>query len=279
MPISHALSTQAAPQSGGSARAGRSHLEITLAVWHALLLRESLSRLFARRAAWVWLLLEPAAHVLFMVLIFAVIRVSHIGGINTALWLIVGMLAFFFFRRTFSQGANAIKANAALFTYRQVKPIDTVLMRCVLEALLMLAITLLLLGGAALLGVSVVPSDPLAVMEALFGMWLLGLGFGLITSVITSLISELDNIMSLMMMPLYMISGTMIPMTAIPSPYREWLMFNPAAHGVEAIRLGFAPFYHAVPELSLAYLYGFALVTVFFGLALHARFAQRLVTQ
>lgn len=257
----------------------RSPLTITLAVWQALLLRESLSRLFSRRAAWLWLLLEPAAQILFMVMIFAIIRIAHIGGINTALWLMVGMLAFYFFKRTFSQGGNAIKANAALFTYRQVKPIDTVLVRCALEALLMLTITLLLLGGAALLGVSVVPADPLAVMEALFGMWMLGVGFGLIASVITTLVSELENIIGLMMTPLYMISGTMIPMSTIPSPYREWLMLNPAAHGVEAVRLGFAPYYHAVPELSLAYLYAFALVTVFFGLALHARFAQRLLTQ
>jgi capsular polysaccharide transport system permease protein len=56
-------------------------------------------------------------------------------------------------------------------------------------------------------------------------------------------------------------------------------LFNPIAHGLEAARLGFAAHYHAVPELSLGYLYGFALVSVFFGLALHRRFALRLITQ
>ena len=51
------------------------------------------------------------------------------------------------------------------------------------------------------------------------------------------------------------------------------------AHGLEALRLGFAGYYHAAPELSLPYLHGCALVLLFFGLALHVRFQRRLVSQ
>ena len=257
----------------------RSSLSITLSVWRALLLRESLSRLFSRRAAWAWLLLEPVANMAFMVLIFTVIRVRQVGGIETGLWLIIGFLGFFFFRRTGNQGSNAISANRSLFAYRQVKPVDTVLMRAALEGLLMLMVSLLVLIGGALLGLHVLPSAPLAVMEAVFGLWLLGLGFGLVVSVIKELAPELDNLLDMVMMPMMMISGVILPLSAVPHPYREWLMYNPVAHGLEAARLGFAPYYHAAPELSLPYLYGCALVSLFFGLALHARFAQKLMTQ
>lgn len=257
----------------------RSPLSITLAVWQALLLRESLSRLFARRAAWMWLLLEPAVHIAFLVFIFTVIRVSHVGGIETALWLMVGMLGFFFFRRTGTQVGNGLGANRSLFAYRQVKPVDTVLVRALLEGLLMLVVSAFILSGAALLGIDARPGDPLAVIEAVFGLWLLGLGFGLVVSVAKELVAELDNLMGMVMMPMYMVSGVIMPLSAIPYPYREWLMFNPVAHGIEAARLGFAPYYHATPELSLPYLYGWALGLLFFGLALHARFARRLMTQ
>jgi len=78
---------------------------------------------------------------------------------------------------------------------------------------------------------------------------------------------------------LYFASGTMIPLASISQPYRDWLMFNPVAHGLEAARLGFASHYHAPSQLSVAYLYGFALVLIFFGLALHVRYASRLITQ
>lgn len=257
----------------------RSPLTVTLAVWHALLLREALSRLFSRRAAWLWLLLEPAAHLAFMVFIFSVIRVRHVGGIETALWLMVGMLGFFLFRRTGTQGANAVDANRTLFTYRQVKPVDTVLVRVTLEGQIMLVVSVFILSAAGLMGMDSLPSDPLAVMTATAGLWLLGVGFGLVVSVMKELVPEIDKLLGMVMTPLYLLSGVIVPLSAIPYPYREWLLYNPVAHGLEALRLGFAPYYHATPELSLPYLHAWGLGLLFFGLALQARFARKLTSQ
>lgn len=259
--------------------ATRTPATITLSVWKALFLREALSRLFSGRAVWFWLLAEPVFHVTYMLVIFTVIRVRSVGGIDTTVWLMVGMLAFFMFRRTGTQVMNAVSANQALFSYRQVKPVDTVLVRGGLEGILMIVIAGVLLAGASLFGHSVVPADPLAVLEAFFGLWLVGMGFGLITSVLGELVPELRRIINFVMMPLYMVSGVIFPISAVPQPYRDWLLLNPVAHGLEAARLGFAPHYHAVPELSIAYIYGFALVSIFLGLALHRRFALRLLTQ
>ena len=85
----------------------RNPATITLAVWKALFLREAVSRVAAGRGAWLWLILEPAVHVGYLVLIYAVVRIRVIGGIDTALWVIVGMLTFFLFRRSAVQGMIA----------------------------------------------------------------------------------------------------------------------------------------------------------------------------
>lgn len=257
----------------------RTSTAITLSVWKGLFLREALSRIFSGRAAWFWLLAEPVFHVLSLIVIFTVIRVRVVGGIDTGVWLMVGMLAFFMFRRTGLQVMNAIDANQALFAYRQVKPIDTVLVRGVLEGLLMIIITSILLTITALFGYSVIPADPLAVLEAFFGLWLLGMGFGLVASVVSRLVPELAQIIKLAMLPLYMLSGVIFPLSAVPQPFRDWLMFNPIAQGLEVVRLGFASHYHTVPDLSIVYVYDFALVTIFLGLVLQRRFALRLATQ
>lgn len=259
--------------------AARTSTTVTLSVWRALFLREAVSRLAAGRMAWLWLLLEPMIHVLFLMIILTVVSVRTIGGVDTAVWLMVGMLAFFMFRRTGTQAMNAVSANQALFAYRQVKPVDTVLTRAVLEGFLTLLTAIILFCGVALFGLAVIPADPLAVLEAFLGLWLLGLGFGLMTSVASELVPELGRITGLLMTPLYFLSGVMFPVATVPEPYRDWLMFNPLVHGLEAARLGFAPYYQSAPELSIAYLYGFALVFIFFGLALHVRFATRLATQ
>jgi len=257
----------------------RSPLSITLSVWKALFLRESLSRLFSGRAAAFWLIAEPLAHVSFFVFIYTIVRVSAIGGIDTALWIILGLFTFFFFRRTSEQVTNAIRSNKALFAYRQVKPIDSCFVRAGLEGFLMLVISLLALASLSLLGHNVIPDAPLMVLVAVFGVWLIGLGFGLIVSVVEELVSELRHILGILMLPLYMISGVILPIETIAEPYREWLLLNPLVHGLELVRAGFSPYYHIVPNISLTYLYQFALVIVFLGLMLQRHFAARLVMQ
>lgn len=257
----------------------RSPVAITLSVWKALFLRESLARLFSARGAWFWLLAEPVFHVTYLLVIFTFISVRTVGGTDVFIWLMIGMLAFFMFRRTATQVGNAVSANRALFAYRQVKPVDTLLVRAALEGFLMVAVAAILVAGAALLGHSVWPDDPLAVFEAFFGLWLVGLGLGLVTSVSMELIPELGRVMGFVMMPMYIISGVVFPISQVHQPYRDWLLLNPVAHGLEAARLGFSTYYHAVPELSIAYIYGFALVSIFLGLALHRRFATRLLTE
>lgn len=259
--------------------AARTAFSIAVDVWRALLLRESLTRLFASRAAWVWLLTEPLFHAAYLTIIFTVIRVRTIGGIDTVVWVLAGLIGFFFFNRTSQQVGNAINANQSLFTYRQVKPIDTALMRGVLEGALMLIVASVVFAGAALFGHPINPADPLAVIEAFLGLWLFGLAWGLILSVVTELVPEAARVVKLITRPLYLISGVMFPISMVPPPYREWLMFNPIAHGLEAARLGFAAHYHAVPELSISYLYALALGSLFFGLLLQLRFAWKMVAK
>jgi len=256
----------------------RSPLDITLSVWRALFLREALSRLFASRGAWFWLVAEPVFHVSYMLVIFSVLRVRHVGGIDTPIWLMVGMLAFFMFRRTGTQASHAISANRSLLAYRQVKPVDTVLVRSSLELMLLLTVMATMLMGLGILGFSTMPADPLAVLEAFGALWVLGLSYGLVLSVVSELLPELNRLIGFFMMPLYMISGVIFPLSTIPEPYLGWLLLNPIAHGIEAARLAFAPNYHAVNGLSLSYLWACALVALFFGLALHRRFALRLRT-
>lgn len=252
---------------------------VTLSVWKALFLREAVSRLSAGRGAWLWLLLEPVVHIVFLMFIFAIIRMHVVGGVDTAVWLMVGLLAFFMFRRTATQAQNAVDSNQALFAYRQVKPADTVLVRAALEGFLMVLVAIILFGGAGLFGLGIVPADPLAVLEAFFGLWLVGLGFGLMASVAIELVPELGKFLGLAMTPLYFFSGVIFPIAQVPQPYRDWLLLNPVVHGLEAARLGFAPYYHAVPGLSTAYTYSFALLSIFLGLALHVRFAMRLIAK
>jgi capsular polysaccharide transport system permease protein len=255
----------------------RNPLTITLSVWQAIFLREALDRLFDMRAAWFWLLMEPVIHLGFIAFIWSVIRVRTVSGMDIVIWLMVGMLAFFLFRRTAVQVTHAVDSNRPLFTYRQVKPFDTAIVRAGLEAFLMVFISAVILVSAGLLGHEVFPRDPLLVVQAAVGLWLFGIGYGLVASVLMELAPEMKHILKILMIPLYLISGVIWPMASVPQPYRDLLLFNPIPHGLELVRLGFGSHYHVVPGVSAGYLYAWVVISIFLGLMLYRRFALQLV--
>lgn len=263
---------------GGNSLATRSPWQVMWSVWSALFLREALARLFSSRGAWAWLLLEPIFHIAYLVIIFTVIRIHSVSGFDTGLWIVVGLLAYFTFERASGQTANAINANKSLFSYRQVQPIDTMFVRAFLEVLLLSVVAIVIFSAAAMLGHDVLPHDPFELFVAIFGLWLLALGWGLVRAVLHDLVPELEIVLNFVMKPMYIISGVMVPLASIPLPYRDWLLYNPVAQGVEAARAGFSATYHPVSGLSVSFLFAFALVLFFMGLLLMRRFAVRLVT-
>lgn len=247
-----------------------------LAVWKALFLREAVNRMSRERLSSLYLVAEPVVHVVIILFIYTTLRVRLVGGIDTSIWLMIGITSWYMFRRTAQQSMDAVGTSQALFTYRQVKPVDAVLVRAGVEGFLMVLVTLTLFAGAGLYGLDILPDDPLTVLQAVFGLWLTGLGFGLVISVVTELIPDIGRGISLALTAIFFLSGVIFPVSAIPEPYLGWLLWNPILHGVDAGRQGFATYYHSLPGVSIPYLYGCAVGFIFFGLALQNRFAARL---
>lgn len=260
----------------------RSPALIAWAVWKALFLREAVARLSAGRAAWVWILVEPVVHLVFLNVLFGFVLQQVVAGIDGGLFLTTGVLGFMILRNSATRPKDAVSANVKLLAYRQVLPVDTVLVRAALEAMLFVVSALVLLSGLGLLvyGYKVVPHDSLQVMLGFATLWLAGTGLGLIFSVATELFPQAGKmIIDTLFRPLYFISGVMYPASAVPPAYQSLFLSNPLVHGIETVRAGFFPQYHTIQGVSVGYLLGFAMFTVCLGLALHVRFSARLVAQ
>lgn len=244
-----------------------------------MFLREALTRLSGRRGAWVWLLLEPVAHVAILMLMFSTLRERAMpGGLNFALYLAIGLLGFGLFRTVANRSMGAVAANQALFAYRQGKPIDAVLVRIFLEGILQLLVAVVLLTGASMLGLKILLSDPLSVVAAWMLLWLLGAGLGLMLSVGVSLVPEIGIMFTTLSFPLYFLSGIMwLPILA-PPDMRPYLLINPIIHGLEVLRAPFFAGYKIVPGANLGYLAAWGMVSLLLGLVLHVRFANKMVT-
>jgi capsular polysaccharide transport system permease protein len=254
----------------------RSSLLVTYETWQALFFRDAVMRLSKGRAS-LGELLAPIKQILFMAFMFSVVRMRSVGGIDTIIWLMVGVLSYNTFRKTMNSAKQAIKSNKVLFSYRQIRPVDTVLVKAAMEFFLNIIVAIILFCGAGLYGLDALPVEPLAAVAAVFVLWLIGLAAALTFSVTEFLLPDSVKFVSVIATPLYMCSGVIFPISNIPPPYRDWLIFNPLLHAVESARLSFAPYYHAIPELDLLYVYKFALVFLCLGLALQVRFRNQLM--
>jgi len=255
----------------------RTPWQVTRSVWYAMFMREAISRTMADRMGWFWMIFEPAAFTLIMVAIRGFIRGDRlIVGADFIPWMIVGLMGFFLVREGMFRGLGAVSANSALFAYRQVQPVDPVLVRNFLEGMLRTFIFLLFIGGGVLLGLDLNPDNAIYAMAAWFSLWCLGLGAGLVVSVAGTLVPEVGKVVHMLSMPLLILSGVIFPLNHLPHWLLSYLMYNPIVHGLEALRLGFFDGYKVVHGTSMTYFWLFTLSTIALGLLMHVRYGERL---
>lgn len=258
----------------------RSPWLITVHVWHALFMREAMARITADRVSWLWILTEPVAHILLLVWVRTLIgRARIIPGAEFIPWLVVGITSFILFRNQMNRCMEAINANKALFAYRQVLPVDTVLVRSALEGVLSTIVLVLLVSVFGLLEYELFAYEPLEAMGLWLLLGLLGLGMGLILSVLVTIVPESARFIRMASFPLYFLSGVMIPVQYLPYELREYLLYNPLLHGIELIRSSFFMGYRAVDGANSLYLLQWVSGTLFIGLLLQVRFKHRLLAQ
>jgi capsular polysaccharide transport system permease protein len=257
----------------------RTPFQVTWGTWKALFLRECVSRLSRERLAVVWLIVEPLAHLAILMAIRVVVRQRNFAGADPLLFYSLGVMAFFLPRNMILRSFDAVGQSSQLYAHRQIKPIDAVLARAAVEGVLAAVLFILVLAGLALLGVHVTPKDPLGVLMALGVLWMAGLGMGLVNSVIGELLPILARILRVLLGPLYILSGVMFPAALLPHPWRDYLLYNPLLHGLESLRTAYIAGYHAPAEVNLGYPFGFAVLAIFFGLALHLRFQGALIAK
>lgn len=248
-------------------RTQRSPLEIQKAVIFALFVRELKTRFGKYRMGYVWALLEPVAHVTVLSLIWSAMGTHDFNGIPVPMYILTGMIPFLYFQKSVSLCMNAIDANRGLFNYRQVRPIDPVLARIVLETIIHFSSYLFLLFIAGwFLRYDVAINDALGLITINSLLLITTLGVGLLFSVYNTLYPEIMKLVPLLLFRiLYFISGIMFPLIFVPAEYHRWLLWNPLLHIVEFNHLYYFSNF-VTGEVSLSYVLLFAMASLTLGL-------------
>lgn len=255
----------------------RSAWQIQKSVVFALFLRELKTRFGTYRFAYAWMLIEPMAQVMVLSLVFSYYRSHTLFGIDYPVFLATGIVPFMMFKNIALRVMQGVEANRALFSYRQIKPMDTFIARALLELFLGAAVFALILLGMAWVGLDVPFRDPFFVTLMMLLLVLGGLGLGMIFCVIGHYVPEAKTVIRVAFLPLYLLSGIFFPLTAVPLEFLPYLLWNPLLHATELLRGAFFRQYHVLADISVLFVVTTALIVLFIGIAWYRAMRQELI--
>lgn len=247
----------------------RTHLQIQRDVIYALLVRELSSMFGKSRGGFIWVLVEPIAHLLVPVVIRGFIKQSLVPGVEFPVFIVYGILPFLLFKAICLQIVNGVNAGQGLLSYRQVLLMDVFIAKAMAFFVIQATVFTIVLTGLGMLGFHVLPPRPVEFAGVLVLTLVLAFGLGLLFAAVASLVPDAKSVIRVMFMPLYFVSGILFPVTRFPDEWVRWMAFNPVLHLVELSRVMGIERYEPMKYLSIGYPVALALTTTIVGLMLY----------
>ncbi len=188
-------------------------------------------------------------------------------GHSAAVFYSSGVFPFYLFVRLSARG-RATRYDAAQRLPR-VSSTDLIVASMLGEAVLFLGAMVIWFFGLWLLGLhEAVPRAPLDCLYALALMAALGVGVGLLNSAVARRFPLWSYVYGTLSRVLLFASGVLYIVDFLPLFVRQYVVWNPLAHGVEWFRLGL---YGRYPDYTLdrQYLIMSAAVALFAGIVAH----------
>jgi len=259
----------------------RSSWVIQKTVVFALVLRELRTRLSMRSMGAFWLVFEPVALTLIMVFERVFLRTINmqIGGMTFPMFMITGLVPYQMFKNIIILGMGAIDANRSLFAYRQVKPLDCIVARTIMECMLrVLGYTILMFLMGFWLGYDVSIAYPLKWLGILFLGVLFSLSLSIICCIWAEAMPNAKTIVTLAFTPIFLTSDLVLPISRLPVQMQRWLSWNPFLQLSVKLRMAISPDYPALPGVDFKFVIFITIILLLISLMLYHSRRDKLVS-
>lgn len=240
------------------------------------MIREMCARFGRSIGGYVWAIAEPAGGILLLAIAFSFVSRTPPIGTSFMLFYATGIVPFMMYNTIANSTMLSIRANRGLLTYPVVTALDTIIARCILDALTYCVVGAILLPAIILYDGAATNMDPATIALAAAMATALGLGVGTLNSVLIGFFPTWQNVWSMINRPLFVVSGVLFSFDTLPTTLRDILWFNPVAHVIGTMREGI---YGVGGEgfVSLPYLFGSAMVLFVVGAFLLRRNGEHLI--
>ncbi|QEY25650.1 ABC transporter permease [Neisseria zalophi] len=248
-------------------------LAIQKRVIGALLMREIITRYGRNNLGFLWLFVEPLMLTLLIVFLWKFLRADRISSLNIVAFILTGYPMAMMWRNASNRAIGAISANVSLLYHRNVRVLDTIISRTLLEV-----------AGATIAQIAImavliairwvdVPNDIFYMLLAWLLMALFAFGLGLIICSIAFKFDAFGKIWSTLSFILLPLSGAFFFVSSLPIQAQKYVLWIPMIHGTEMFRHGY--FGSSVITMENPwYLLLCDLVLLFVGLAMVAGFSK-----
>ena len=244
----------------------------------ALFLREIITRYGRHGLGFLWLFLEPMMFSVGITILWTVTGMAHTQGnsMPVAGFALTGYSSIVLWRNMVNRLANNTTYNKGLLYHPNVRVIDLIYARALLE-FVACSMSLMLLSvvfwGLGLMGL---PVDPLKVVFA----WLLFAWFVIGAGMLSAFMGESSEIFERVIhIILYLslpLTGAFTMVSWMPVSIQNILLYSPLVHGVEMLREGY--FGESIAaRYSVSYLFEVNLVVTLLGLILIRNIRRNLI--
>lgn len=254
----------------------RSSWEIQKAVVNSLFLREMKTRFGSQNLGYLWAILEPAAIIVVFWVMFGFRAKATMPGVDYPMFLMTGMLSWQLFSNIINKSMVAFQSNIGLFNYRQVKPIDTIIARAMVECLIYFFVFIIFIIIGSALGFTAEIDNIPGLILIIAELIVFGFSFGLLCAVIGTFSDNFPKVISLMMRPLFFSSGIFFAVDSVPVQFKWILLLNPVIHFLELVRTEYFAAFTSQSADPLYIMY-WTLTTVILSLWLYTKLQNRII--
>jgi len=259
----------------------RKPLHVFFSVIKALFLRELEMRMSMGKIGLFWTFFEPFFQVFILILI-KVTLINSSGRASTitfdfAVFMASGFIAFNMFKNILLSSTGAFTANKGLFTYKQVKPIDTIIARVMIELFLTsIIIFIFLIIGFFMQYDNLFPKNILMVFAGYLWLSLFAFSVGLVTAVGNAFFVSVGKFIRILSFPLLILSAVFYPLISLSPLAQEFLLHNPLVHFMEMIHSAYV---YGLDDRFINYNYMllWTIVPLFMGFWLYSKLEKKLI--
>jgi capsular polysaccharide transport system permease protein len=231
----------------------------------ALMLRNIRTRFFGSGLGFLLAIAWPLSHIMFFVAWSVYHGRQAPLGESAALFFATGSATFQAFSYLAMFTMRSISAARPLLGFPSVKLLDAMYAASLLEILSCCTVTLIVLIIGVSFGIDVVPRNMEEAVFAYGSAILLGLGVGMLNSILVMMVPMWMVMFGLTRIFLWITSGALFLPDKLPEPLRTMMSYNPIAQSLEWMR---SAYYEGVGVgfLDKAYVVKFGVGTIFLGL-------------